>query len=580
MTDDRNYQVEALEALRRDPGLYWRSIKNARHIAEQVRHDRAQPWWRRKVKGRLPKVIKACLRAMSLDAERTAKSRLTDRLTRLADRFAAHVASIYIAQEDGMLVPVALYHLGRRKRNSISTDDQGVVPRVARDRQTRIVDDVASDPDYFATCGATQSEIAIPILWQDTLLGVLNLEFRNPLEPLRADEIVRVTENDTIPTTIVDLLYLRQLSDPDRACPWHPLVHGWNLATPLARLLTSMAEVARQSSPSFTLWCPNWSKDTLHAYATHGYDAEYTSKALKLSEAANGRALSQPGGDPKRLKPLAGLTCYFRTAECEPTAEDRAERPKIVHELKSVAPLLARFIETYRDLRLQLGQAHLASVVAEGQKGACNTRIDGWRRRLSGLFSAAASSVFCLSNDGTSLRCVATSGFYDFEKNVRCFDLERHSYDLQRDKQTHTVAAFYNQGTPIHQDALGNFTERGTGVGSELMANPNHAEFIPGEELRALRHSGRKLLACRFVDPNGAMGVVRRVRGENQRPFTEHDRDLLKLVCQEFVPFVNLLESDRSPIESPSNDDDQPVCSLGYDLWGNVFELGGEACEA
>jgi diguanylate cyclase (GGDEF)-like protein len=54
--------------------------------------------------------------------------------------------------------------------------DFGVIGRVARTRRAAFVPDVASDPDYAAADPAVTSEIAIPLLADDLLLGVLNVE--------------------------------------------------------------------------------------------------------------------------------------------------------------------------------------------------------------------------------------------------------------------------------------------------------------------------------------------------------------------------------------------------------------------
>jgi len=58
--------------------------------------------------------------------------------------------------------------------------DRGVTGRVYRIGKTQYVPDTSRDPDYFQGKGTnTQSELAVPILHQDNILGVLNIESDN-----------------------------------------------------------------------------------------------------------------------------------------------------------------------------------------------------------------------------------------------------------------------------------------------------------------------------------------------------------------------------------------------------------------
>ena len=59
--------------------------------------------------------------------------------------------------------------------------EAGIVGRVARTRQPALVEDISQDADYAdATAGATRSELAVPILREEEVLGVLNLESDRP----------------------------------------------------------------------------------------------------------------------------------------------------------------------------------------------------------------------------------------------------------------------------------------------------------------------------------------------------------------------------------------------------------------
>jgi putative methionine-R-sulfoxide reductase with GAF domain len=54
--------------------------------------------------------------------------------------------------------------------------DVGVVGRCARERVTLRIDDVMTSPDYHAATALTRSELAVPILDGDEVLGVINCE--------------------------------------------------------------------------------------------------------------------------------------------------------------------------------------------------------------------------------------------------------------------------------------------------------------------------------------------------------------------------------------------------------------------
>ncbi|MBU0492838.1 MAG: GAF domain-containing protein [Chloroflexi bacterium] len=54
--------------------------------------------------------------------------------------------------------------------------DQGVTGRVVRTGQSALIANVDQDPDYAAVIALSRSELAVPILREDKVLGVLNLE--------------------------------------------------------------------------------------------------------------------------------------------------------------------------------------------------------------------------------------------------------------------------------------------------------------------------------------------------------------------------------------------------------------------
>lgn len=72
------------------------------------------------------------------------------------------------------------YGAQKRERASRTKVSQGVVGRAIRERRTQIVGDVLRDPDYYLTekweGQGQRSEIAVPLIYEDKVIGVLALE--------------------------------------------------------------------------------------------------------------------------------------------------------------------------------------------------------------------------------------------------------------------------------------------------------------------------------------------------------------------------------------------------------------------
>jgi diguanylate cyclase (GGDEF)-like protein len=58
----------------------------------------------------------------------------------------------------------------------------GVIGRVMRTRTLAFVPDVAADPDYRSAAGAIRTEISAPLLVDDALVGIINVEARAPAD--------------------------------------------------------------------------------------------------------------------------------------------------------------------------------------------------------------------------------------------------------------------------------------------------------------------------------------------------------------------------------------------------------------
>ncbi|MDX1994799.1 MAG: ATP-binding protein [bacterium] len=89
----------------------------------------------------------------------------------------ANSGYIALQEEDGsMHVAQLLGDHNRELSDQLLRAGKGVVGRVLRQRYAELVPDVSADPDYVSNRSRTQALMAFPLLSQDTLVGVLNLE--------------------------------------------------------------------------------------------------------------------------------------------------------------------------------------------------------------------------------------------------------------------------------------------------------------------------------------------------------------------------------------------------------------------
>lgn len=58
----------------------------------------------------------------------------------------------------------------------MTIDGKGITTKAAREKRTILLNDVRTDPDYIGPAGQILSELAVPIIVQDEVLGVLNVE--------------------------------------------------------------------------------------------------------------------------------------------------------------------------------------------------------------------------------------------------------------------------------------------------------------------------------------------------------------------------------------------------------------------
>jgi len=110
---------------------------------------------------------------------------LNNVLQSLKDSFGYTYASIYLFDGDVLHMGAQLGYPEDMLIREIAINE-GVIGRTARSRETQFVRDVSLDSDFMRASYDVRSEIAVPLLKEDNVLGVLNVESGHDL----------LTEND------------------------------------------------------------------------------------------------------------------------------------------------------------------------------------------------------------------------------------------------------------------------------------------------------------------------------------------------------------------------------------------------
>lgn len=101
----------------------------------------------------------------------------------LAEQFSYPLASVWLETRDGRLCAAGLR--GAYAERGVAEGwevpaGRGIVSWVARNRRPALVHDVTTDPRYLEVLPGIRSEVAVPLLFSDKLIGVLNVESAQP----------------------------------------------------------------------------------------------------------------------------------------------------------------------------------------------------------------------------------------------------------------------------------------------------------------------------------------------------------------------------------------------------------------
>jgi len=101
---------------------------------------------------------------------------LLDRVVEALHARFPHYTGVYLYWMDGSDALVLRTHRGRPTEHTRIPVSVGLCGRAAREKRTVIVDDVTADPSFLACSLETRSEIVVPIMRGDAVLGEIDID--------------------------------------------------------------------------------------------------------------------------------------------------------------------------------------------------------------------------------------------------------------------------------------------------------------------------------------------------------------------------------------------------------------------
>jgi PAS domain S-box-containing protein len=87
---------------------------------------------------------------------------------------------IHLVQDEQLMVAQVIGNFPAAPVGAVVPHNRGIVGRVMHNQQAEWVADVNADPDYYANLPETRAQITLPLISQDTLIGILNVQTSQP----------------------------------------------------------------------------------------------------------------------------------------------------------------------------------------------------------------------------------------------------------------------------------------------------------------------------------------------------------------------------------------------------------------
>jgi hypothetical protein len=238
--------------------------------------------------------VNATLRRFGEEARRRWERLLFRRATRIANKFVASAAWLFLLEEGGFRAVFA--HKNRHRDECLRADEPSWVARVARLGTPDVAPSVPNPdryPDYKETLPDTRSIIATPIRSPEgEILGVFHLESAN-VEEYGEKDLKELEEAADDLAGLLLVLRALECGD-DRWFPWRD--SRFDLSLPLWEILDEVRKAIDPTGVQCTIWAADRQRGGLFVYATTGQAEEFESQKTMPVESYSGALAASPPG--------------------------------------------------------------------------------------------------------------------------------------------------------------------------------------------------------------------------------------------------------------------------------------------
>ncbi len=456
-------------------------------------------------------------------------------------------AALYLVCGDSCRLVAALNHT--TAANALHVNQKSIAALVARTSEGYISADVGKDPHYLATDPRTRSEIAVPIRYHKSTLGVLNIE-SNRLGAFHADQLPDM-QKQAMRLAPLLILQRSQEENPKYAIPIRFTPSDWGLSQllrPICMEACAYFERVFGSRPSCTVWEYDRDKRVFHARVASGNDYEYqSSRKLPSGRGFTNRVFGMERGSvviepytnvsreflrPDKAETL-GIKVVASAAIVFPNSGNRfgvvtfyffSHVENIRKEdILGFSEQLGGVIEHFNSVTPPVVESYVESTLVNTNAPA-DAKPEVLRKLIEQIMQSDYSSIFVADQTGQTLRCISTSGLMKDGRLLHWFDDEA-TYDLESGNGM-TVTVARNPGSCLRKNDSKDEKELVTRNGSLMPSNWLYEAFAFG----VIDH--RRILVASVKAGGKLLGVVRVNRPETSDPYIKSDESKLLAICR------------------------------------------------
>lgn len=449
-------------------------------------------------------------------------------------------------------------YLGQ-EHHEISLDEDQIVTHVARTGRNHLSNDVSTDELYKSCFDGTQSELAVPVYNRNgDVIGVIN--FENINKNAYSEKSLETIER-SLPAFRKHLEVLYSTVNNPGSCPWHPALHGWNFPRVMKRLCHAICSTLGSGTTTCTAWYCDGSKNAAFAFATCGYDSEYTrfktlehhmSKVGEVFEGhESGTVNFSPISDPafsekKKAKDMgidegymiripfenseSGFVLAVYTKSLKNPIQDRSRKSVILTGL----PLIVERIRDIANEFCKKRQEYISGLIADEARSSGASAFGRVLPKLTKAMGAQAGSIFGRVEYSEVLECLATTGFVvpPPSQQIDLIGESGHCYHVKRHRDSFTVLASENPWQPVRMNDASDPVENGL---PDWLPKRKVPKAVLKEAIRGCAPKHRRILLVGFEAPDGSRGVIRLIRSMSSCPFVLGDEDLIRKIAMQLA---------------------------------------------